>query len=99
MGKSKAAGGSKTVIARLLAAFIPGFIFINSLGIFLILALPIDRMQMIPWVMTLAFLFYTFLIMWIFHVPSPKRVWTILLAGIAVTSIGNAAIVLLGNGA
>lgn len=93
------AGNRGIVISRLLAAFIPGFLLTNSLGILVVLALPFDRMQVIPWVMVLAFLFYSLLIMWVFHVPSAKRAWTMLLAGLAVTSAAIAGILFLGGGA
>lgn len=96
MSKPNSTGGGKVVVSRLLAAFIPGFILTNSLGIFFVLALPIDRMASIPWVMAFAFLVYTFIVMWVFHVPSVKRVWAVLLSGIVLTSAANAAMVFMG---
>jgi hypothetical protein len=79
------------------AAIIPGFILINSLGILVSLLLPIGRTQAITWATVLAFLAYTVLIMWVFHVKSLRRIWVVLGLWILASVLANAVIILRGS--
>ncbi len=74
------------VINRLFAAFIVGFIFTNIVGIALVLLSPFDRVTSISWITVLAFAFYSALIMWVFHTPSLKKIWLVLIGGIISSS-------------
>jgi hypothetical protein len=83
------------VISRLLAAFIPGFILTNTLGVMFVLLLPVDRLVAISWVSVLAFLFYSALVVWIFYIKSLKTLWSLLIAGIIFSSAISSLLLLL----
>lgn len=78
----------KDALWRLFAALIPAFIFTNSLGMMLILLLPGDKVVNLSYVITFAFLFYSVLVMWVFHTPHKRKVFKYLGLGIAITSFG-----------
>lgn len=79
----------KDVAIRLFATFIPAFILTNTLGIFLTLLLPGEKLTNLSYVITFAFLFYSGLVMWIFHTEKLKSLAIWLTSGIAVTSVGS----------
>lgn len=70
------------VVSRCIAAFIMGFIFINSLGVTVVLLLPGSHLEAIGWVSVFAFLGYSLLVMWCFHERSLGKVWGMLTVGI-----------------
>ncbi|UTW48683.1 hypothetical protein [Bacterioplanoides sp. SCSIO 12839] len=86
------------VIFRVLAALLPAFVLTNSLGILLVLILPFDRLAVISWASVLGFLFYSVLVMWIFHVSSLKRIWGRLMLAILLTSGISVVLILSGGG-
>lgn len=80
------------VISRLLAAFIMGFIFINTLGVLTVLLLPVERLVAISWVMFFVFLMYAVVIMWVFYETSLKKVWWSLSLGSVLCGLLSAGI-------
>jgi type IV secretory pathway TraG/TraD family ATPase VirD4 len=99
MPSIKSAKNSREVISRLLAAFIAGFILVNTLGITIVLLLPFERSATISWVTVLGFAFYSTLIMWVFHTPSQKKVWLVLALGIVLSSSFVAVMTYIGQSA
>ena len=79
----------KDVSIRLFAAFIPAFFLTNTLGIFLTLILPGDKVTNLAYVITFAFLFYSATVMWIFHTEKLQTIGTWLTLGILITGAGS----------
>lgn len=77
------------VFIRLFSAFIPAFIFINTLGILLTLILPGDKTTNLSYVITFAFLVYAGLVMWVFHTEKLNRMLIVLSTGIVLTSASS----------
>lgn len=79
----------KDALIRLFAALVPAFIFTNTLGIFLILLFPSAKTEGLSYVLTFAFVFYSALVMWVFHTPYLKTIALVLGLGITLTSGGS----------
>lgn len=78
------------VTSKILVICIPGFILTNSFGIFLSFIIPGEQLTVVTWVTLMAFLFYSLLIMWVFHEKSLKVIWLGLIGAIAVTALTSA---------
>ena len=74
------------VFSRVLAALIPAFLLINTLGVALTFLLPMAQHSAIAWVTLFSFAGYCALIMWVFHAKSLRKIWGALLLAIAFTS-------------
>ncbi|MEM0909958.1 MAG: hypothetical protein AAGJ37_03230 [Pseudomonadota bacterium] len=74
------------VFSRIMAALIPAFLLINTLGVALTLLLPVAQHSAIAWVTLFSFAGYCALVMWIFHAKSLRLIWSSLVIVIAVTS-------------
>ncbi|GHF84143.1 hypothetical protein [Thalassotalea marina] len=79
----------KDALIRLFSALIPAFIFTNTLGIFITLLFPSAKTEGLSYVLTFAFLFYSALVMWIFHTPYIKTIAIVLGLGITLTGGGS----------
>ncbi len=83
------------VVSRIVAAFLPGFALTNALGVMVVLLLPFERLSAIAWVTVLAFAFYAALIMWIFHIQSLRKVWSVLMFSLIISSLASWWLILL----
>lgn len=77
------------MIARIFAALIPGYILANSSAILIGFLLPMPKPDAALAVSMLSFALYTAIIMWVFHVPSMKKLWLTLL--LAILGTGGAS--------
>jgi len=73
------------VTSRVLAAILPGFILTNTFSIVVSFIWPAEKQVAVAWATLLAFLFYTIIIMWVFHTKSLVKVWSVLMASITIT--------------
>ena len=76
---------SMYITSKIFAICTLGFILINSLGVFLSFVIPGDQFDVLVWITVLAFLFYSGLIMWVFHEKSLKVIWLSLTIGVIFT--------------
>ncbi|MEM0909679.1 MAG: hypothetical protein AAGJ37_01825 [Pseudomonadota bacterium] len=76
----------KDAAARLLISLVPAFIFTNTLGVLLTLSLPGSKLTNLSYVITFAFLFYSVLVMWVFHTTHLKAALSGICIGILLCS-------------
>lgn len=84
------------ITSKILAICTLGFVLTNSLGIFLSFVIPGTHLDIVIWITVLAFLFYSGLIMWVFHEKSLKVIWLSLSVGVALT-IGASSLIWWGT--
>ena len=73
------------ITARLLVATLLGYLLANSLGLFLVLALPMDRLTGVAFGTVLSFPIWGAVIMWVFAAERLRTVTLSLAAAISLT--------------
>ena len=76
------------VAARVLVATFLGYLFANSLGLFLVFALPMDRLTGVAFGTVLSFVIWGAVVMWVF---AAKRLRAVALGLVAAISLTGAA--------
>ena len=76
------------VTARVLVGVFLGYLLANSLGLFLVFALPMDRLTGVAFGTVSIFLVWGAVIMWVF---AAKRLWTVTLSLVTAVSLTGAA--------
>ncbi|MCJ2188821.1 iron transporter [Novosphingobium beihaiensis] len=71
------------VASRAAAAFLGGYALTSAATIVLALLWPVPKAQGVFAASMLSFALYAIVILWAFHCPSVKRVWTVMLIGTA----------------
>lgn len=84
------------ITSKILAICTLGFALTNSLGIFLSFIIPGTQLDIVVWITVLAFLFYSGLIMWVFHEKSLKVIWLSLSASVILT-VGASSLIWWGS--
>ena len=76
------------IAARVLVATFLGYLLANSLGLFLVFALPMDRLTGVAFGTVLSFPIWGAVVMWVF---AAKRLRTVTLSLVAAISLTGAA--------
>ena len=76
------------IAGRVLVGTLLGYVLANTLGLFLVFALPMDRLSGVAFGTVLSFLIWGAVIMWVF---STKRLRTVTLSLLAAISLTGAA--------
>ena len=84
------------ITSKIIAICTLGFVLTNSLGIFLSFVIPGTHLDIVIWITVLAFLFYSGLIMWVFHEKSLKVIWLSLSVSVVLT-IGASSLIWWGT--
>ena len=95
--KKRGQVGGWHVTSRVFAALIPAFLLTNTFGVFLVLALPGERLGAVAFSTLVSFIVYCCIIMWIFSGERLRTVWLGLLAGLLVTGGGAWGLYFLEN--
>lgn len=83
-------------ISRILAAVLGGYLLTNAASVLIAFLLPMPRAHAVATMLLMSFVTLSAVVIWVYATASLKKVWGVLLVGIAVSVAGSATFHLLG---